>query len=102
MSEALKSNTSLTNLDLSCEDRRKKTRKRHPSTVYSFSFLFSSTVNKIRDTSAESFSDSLKSNTTLTDLDLSCEDKRKKTQKTSTNNSLFSLHRGVNGIGEES
>ena len=36
LSEALKSNTTLTELNLSGEDKRKKTHKRHPSTIHSF------------------------------------------------------------------
>ena len=79
LSGSLKSNTTLTELDLGREDKRKKTHKRHPSAIHSFSFFFSSTVNRIGDTGATSLSESLKSNTTLTKLDLSCEDKRKKT-----------------------
>ena len=35
--EALKSNPTLTELDLESKDKRKKTRKRHPSTIHSFS-----------------------------------------------------------------
>ena len=46
-----------------------------------FSFLFTSTVNNIGDTGATSLSESLKSNTTLTELDLRCEYKRKKAHK---------------------
>ena len=46
-----------------------------------FSCLFLSTDNNIRDTGATSLSESLKSNTTLTILNLSGEDKRKKTHK---------------------
>ena len=34
LSEALKSNTTLTALNLSGEDKRKKTHKRHPSTIH--------------------------------------------------------------------
>ena len=89
MSESLKSNTTLTKLNLSSEDKRKKTHKRHPSTVHS-SILIISTGNKIGETGAASLSESLKSNTTLTKLNLSCEDKRKKTHKRhpSTNHSF--------------
>ena len=46
-----------------------------------FSFLFTPTDNKIGDTRATSLSESLKSNTTLTQLDLSGENKRKKKHK---------------------
>ena len=80
LSESLKSNTTLTELDLFCEDRR-KTHKWHPSTIHFVSFLFTSTANSIGDTGATSLSESLKSNTTLTELKLWSEDKRKKTHK---------------------
>ena len=79
-SEVLKSNTTLTKLNLSCEDKRKKTQMTSINNLL-FSFLFTSTVNKIGDTGAASLSESLKSNTTLTQLNLSGEDKRKKTHK---------------------
>ena len=81
LSDSLKTNTTLTELNLSCKDKRKKTHKRHPSTMNSFHFLFISTDNGIGDTGATSLSESLKTNTTLTELNLSCEDKRKKTHK---------------------
>ena len=70
LSESLKSNTTLIKLNLSCEDKRKKTHKSHPSTIHSFSFLFTSTGNNIGDTGTTSLSESLKSNTTLTELNL--------------------------------
>ena len=35
LSEALKSNTTLTKLNLYSENKRKKTHKRHPSTIHS-------------------------------------------------------------------
>ena len=79
LSESLKSNTTLTKLYLSGEDKRKKTRERHPSTIHFFSFLFTTTGNEIGDTGAISLCEALKSNTTLTQLDLWSEDKRKKT-----------------------
>ena len=87
MSEALKSNTTLTALDLRCEERR---HKRHPSAIHSFSFLFASTDNNVGDTGATSLCEALKSNTTLTTLYLGGEDKRKKTHKRhpSTNHSF--------------
>ena len=81
MSEALKSNTTLTILNLGCDDKRKKTNKWHPSTIHSFSFLFTPTGNNIRETGATSLSEALKTNTTLTELDMDCENKRKKTHK---------------------
>ena len=46
-----------------------------------FSFLFTSTDNKIGETGATSLGESLKSNTTLTTLNLWSEDKRKKAHK---------------------
>ena len=74
LSESLKSNTTLTELNLGCEDKRRH--KRHPSTVHYF--LFSSpTGNDIGETGVSSLSESLKSNSTLTELNLNCEDKRK-------------------------
>ena len=104
MSESLKSNTALTKLNLRSEDKRKKTHEWHPSTIHSFhfsshqqtttletqmtfinkslfSFIFTTTDNYIGDTGATSLSESLKSNTTLTELNLSGEDKRKNTHK---------------------
>ena len=45
------------------------------------SFLFSSTGNDIWGKGAKSMSEALKSNTTLTELNLFCEYKRKKTHK---------------------
>ena len=38
LGESLKSNTTLTELKLSGEDKRKKTHKRHPSTIHIFRF----------------------------------------------------------------
>ena len=43
LSESLKSNTTLTELNLSSEDRRKKAHKRHPSTIHS---SFSHHINR--------------------------------------------------------
>ena len=86
LSEALKSNTTLTELDLRCEDKRKKTHKRHPSTIHSSLFI-TSTDNNIGATGASSLSEALKSNTTLTKLNLGSERQKKEdTQKTSINN----------------
>ena len=77
LSESLKSNTTLTQLILGCEYRR-----RQKISINSLdSFLFSSTDNKIGDTGVTSLSESLKSNTTLTALGLCGGDKRKKTHK---------------------
>ena len=90
LSEAMKSNTTLTKLDLSCEDKR-KTHKRSPSTNHSFSFLFSSTVNTIGDTGTTSLNEPLKSNTTLAELDLCGEDKRKTHKRNPSTNHSFSF-----------
>jgi hypothetical protein len=93
LSEALKSNTTLIELNMSCEDKRRHTKDIHQQFTL-FSFIITSTVNKIGDTGATSLSEALKSNTALTKLDLFCEDKRKKTQKRhpSTIHSFFSHH----------
>ena len=90
MSESLKSNTTLTKLNLRSEDKRKKTYKRYPSAIHFLPFS-SQTDNDIGDTGTAALSESLKSNTTLTQLNLNCEDKRKKTHKISISNSLFSF-----------
>ena len=86
LSEALKSNTTLTELNLGGEDKRKKTHQRHLSTDNS-SFLFPSTgsafgvgeisLNDIGERGATSLSEALKSNTTLKKLNLSCQIKNK-------------------------
>ena len=56
-------------------------------------FIFiKSTDNKIGETGAISLGDALKSNSTLTELNLGGEDKRKNTQMTSINNPLFNSH----------
>ena len=96
LSESVKLNTALTELRLSCENKRKTTYKWHPLAIHSFPFLFTPTDNIIGDTGVTSLSDSLKSNTTLTELNLGCEDKRKDTQMTSINNSLFSISHHIN------
>ena len=94
LSEALKSNMALTKLNLSGEDKRKKTHKRHLSTIHLYPFSFSLTGNKIGERGATSFSESLKSNTTLNALSLSCEYNRKNTHKRhpSTFHFFLSLH----------
>ena len=50
----------------------------------------------IGDTGATSLSEGLKSNTTLTELDLSSEERKKAHKKTSINNSLFLISRNIN------
>ena len=95
LSKALKSNTTLTALNLSSKHKRKKTHKRHPSSNHSFLFLILSTDNKVGDRGATSLSEALKSNTTLTDLNLESKDKRKKTCKrhpSTIHSFLFSSH----------
>ena len=78
LSEALKSNTTITELDLSGECKREKIQRTSISKSL-FSFLFTSTDNKIGERGAKSLSEALKSNTTLTELDLWGEDKRRHT-----------------------
>ena len=92
LSESLKSNTTLTQLNLSGKDQRKNTHKDIRQQITLFPFLFTSTDNDIGERGATSLSESLKSNTTLTELNLWSEDKRKKTQKKSTTISLFSFY----------
>ena len=70
---------------------KETTHKWHPSTYHYFSVLIKSTGNSIGERGATSFSDALKSNTTLTQLCLCCEDKRNNTQMASINNQLFSI-----------
>ena len=92
LSETLKSNTTLTKLDLSGDDKRKKTHKRHISTIHSFSILITSTDNEICETGVKALSEALKSNTTLTKLNLDGVGKKKEgTQKISINNSFVSV-----------
>ena len=90
LSEALKSNTTLTQLDLSREDKRNNTQMTSINNP-PFSILIKSTVNKIGNTGAASLSEALKSNTTITQLNLSREYKTNNTQMASINNPLFSI-----------
>ena len=79
LSEALKSNTTLISFILTGEDKGKK----HAKDIhqqFTLSFLFTSTENGIKETGATSLSKALKSNTTLTELNLSGEGKRKDTK----------------------
>ena len=72
MSYALKSNTTLIELDLSCEHQNTHTNGIHQqSTLF---VIINSTGNSIEETGATSLSYALKSNTTLTQLDLMGED----------------------------
>ena len=79
MSDALKSNTTLTKLYMESVHTKETTHKWHPSTNHSFLFLVKSTENDIGVTGASSLSDALKSNTTLTQFNL--ESKHKKTTR---------------------
>ena len=86
--DALKSNTTLTQLSLSCSHKRNNTRMASINNPL-FSIFIKSTDNYIGDTGATSLSDALKSNTTLTELDLHCEYKRNNTQMASINRTPF-------------
>ena len=99
MSEALKSNTTLTELILGCKDKRKKTHTRYPSAIHS-AFLVTSIGNHIGDTGATSLSESLKSNTTLTKLNLGREDKRRHTKDIHNGSLFLSLGMNRNKIGD--
>ena len=101
LSEVLKSNTTLAKLNLSCEDKGKKTHKRLSSTIHSSPLLFTLTDSKIGDTGATSLSESLKSNATLTELNLSCQDKRRHTKDIHQQFTLFFLSTSTaNQIGD--
>ena len=88
LSDALKSNTTLTQIDLSGEDKRSNTQMASINKPV-FSILIKSTENYIRETGVKALSDALKSNTTLTQLGLGC--KEINVQITSINNPLFHL-----------
>ena len=88
LSDALKSNTTLKQLDLERENKRNNKQMTSINNQL-FSIFNKSTVNDIGDTGVKSLSDSLKSNTTLQQLDLDCEHKRNNTQMASINNQLF-------------
>ena len=68
MCDALKTNTTLTQLNLEGEDKRNSTQMTSVNNPLFFT-LIKSTDNKIGETGTASLSDSLKSNTTLTKLD---------------------------------
>ena len=81
MSDALKSSKALTELDLGGEGKRKKRiHKRHLSTNHSV-LLTTHTGNKMRESGGLLLGEALKSNTTLAQLDLGSENKRKKRHK---------------------
>ena len=77
LSDALKTNTTLIGLNLSCEHKRKEKKKTQIGTINnSLSSVFiQSSDNELGDTGATSLIDALKSNTTLTQLDLEGEHK---------------------------
>ena len=58
-----------------------------------YSIFIKPTGNNIGDTGAASLSDALKSNTTLTALDLNGEYERNETQMISVNKPLFHFHK---------
>ena len=84
MSDVLKSNTTLAKLYLESEHKRNSTQMVSINNQHSF-ILIKSKDNNIGYTGAASLSEALKSNTTLTKLNLSGEDKRNNTQMASTN-----------------
>ena len=71
LSESLKSNISHTKLDMRSDDKRKKTHKRHPSTIHT-SLSITSTGNNIGDAGVSSFREMLVTYTTLTELYINC------------------------------
>ena len=74
MSDALKSNKTLIELNLRSKDKRnKKNTHRHRL----FPILIKSTENMIRNRGVESLCDALKMNATLAKLNLRCEDKKR-------------------------
>ena len=91
LSDALKSNKTLSELNLSGKHKRNNTEMTYIDNSL-FSIPIKSTENNIEYTGATSLSYALKSNTTLTELYLHGEDKRNNTQMTSINKPLFSIH----------
>ena len=91
MSDALKSNTTLTQLDLLCKHKRNNTQM--TSINESLFILIKSTGNNIGDTGTTSLSDALKTNTTLTKLNLRSEDKRNNTNVIHKQSTLFISHK---------
>ena len=98
LSDALKSNTTLTQLSLSCQHERNNTQMASINNPL-FSILIKSTGNNIGETGRASLSDALKSNTTIIKLDLSGEYKTNNTQMTSINNPLFLFSSNKQGTG---
>ena len=96
--KALESNTTLNTLKMISEDKRMHTKTSINKSL--FSFLFASTVNKIGDTGAISLSESLKSNSTLSELNLSCDDKRHNRHPSTIHPFSFPFASTGNKIGE--
>ena len=92
LSESLKSNTTLTELNLRSEDKRNQTHKRHPSTNHSFPPFHH--INRQQywrhGNSIIEWIIEIKHNTHWT-LSKEWGQKREDTRKTSTSNSLFSI-----------
>ena len=95
LSDALKSNKTLTQLNLGGKHKRNSTQTASINNPFFF-ILIKSTGENIGETGATSLSDALKANTTLTELNLNCEDKRNNTQMASINNSLFFIFIKIN------
>ena len=91
LSDALKSNKTLTQLYLRREHKRNNAQMASINNQL-FSFFAESTGNMIGDAGRASLRDALKSNTTLTKLNLSGEDKRNNANDTSTIHSFFHFH----------
>ena len=81
LGESLKSNTTLTELNLECKNKRKKTHQKTSINNSLFSFLFISTVNKVGETGATSLSEALKLNTALTKLNMGSNTKERRHTK---------------------
>ena len=88
LSDALKANIALTELDLSCEHKRNNTQMASVNNPL-FPILIKPKGNNIGKKGATSLGNALKSNTTLAKLNLGREHKRNNTQMASINNPLF-------------
>ena len=79
LSDALKSNTTLTKLSLGCEHNISDTDGIHQQFIFFSIFFIESTGNKIGETGTASFTKALKTNTTLRSLLLYSEYKSNNT-----------------------
>ena len=97
---ALKSNTTLTELNLSCQHKRNKNDIHQQSLFFSIFIFIKSTGSRIEETSAMSLCDLLKSNATITELNIRSEPSKQR--KSIWRLSTLSLHikPTVNNIGE--